>query len=82
MSRHAESFDTNCGPGMVYDTPDEKEIARLEKQLTTLRAALADAEKLSEQRRKALAELARLWGNVSILEIYGTPHGPPPEGGL
>jgi hypothetical protein len=23
-----EHSDTNCGPGMVYDTPDEKEIER------------------------------------------------------
>ena len=28
--------DTNCGPGMVYDTPDEKEIARLEARVKSL----------------------------------------------
>jgi hypothetical protein len=42
--------DTNCGPGMVYDTPEEKEIERLEKKLrakdTELARLRAEVERL------------------------------------
>lgn len=44
MSKHPETYDTNCGPGMVYDSPDEKEIYRLTAKLKTVTAERNDAE--------------------------------------
>ena len=38
-----ELNDTNLGIGAVYDTPEEKEIERLKRQIGSLRAELAKA---------------------------------------
>ena len=40
--------DTNCGPGMVYDTPEDKEIAQA-KQIIALRAALAERQEAIDE---------------------------------
>lgn len=45
MSRASRYEDGhNCGPGMVYDTPEEKEIARLTKELDAVRAERDELE--------------------------------------
>lgn len=49
--------DTNLGVGSVYDTPEEKEIERLRKQLA---AANAKVEKLKE-----LLLGSRHWLNIN-----------------
>lgn len=38
-----EHRDTNCGEGCIYDSPEDKEIARLEKKLIIYREALKAA---------------------------------------
>lgn len=37
-----EHSDTNVGPGMVYDTPEEKEIERLSAEVRFLHEVIRD----------------------------------------
>lgn len=62
----------NCGPGMIYDTPEEKEIARLTKERDALRVAL-EAEKKQVSLwcgdwRKSEDENARLRAALEMIE--------------
>jgi hypothetical protein len=47
----------NLGPGMVYDTPEEKEIMRLEAKVKRLQAELI----ASQAEAKTLQGFADLW---------------------